>query len=142
MEPVNFRRLPCGAEASPEGGVHFRVWAPRRRRVEVVVEDGGRAEAFELRAEEEGHFSGRVARARAGTDYRFRLDGGAGPYSDPCSRFQPRGPHGPSRVVDPSAFRWTDGGWRGASLKGQVIYELHTGTFTPEGTWEAARREL
>ena len=142
MEPVNFRRLPCGAEASPEGGVHFRVWAPRRRRVEVVVEDGGRAEAFELRAEEEGHFSGRVARARAGTDYRFRLDGGAGPYSDPCSRFQPRGPHGPSRVVDPSAFRWTDADWRGATLRGQVVYEMHVGTFTPEGTWEAARREL
>ena len=142
MEPVNFRRLPCGAEASPEGGVHFRVWAPRRRRVEVVVEDGGRAEAFELRAEEEGHFSGRVARARAGTDYRFRLDGGAGPYSDPCSRFQPRGPHGPSRVVDPSAFRWTDADWRGAALRGQVVYEMHVGTFTPEGTWEAARREL
>jgi maltooligosyltrehalose trehalohydrolase len=140
LERAGGRRLPAGAETLPEGGVHFRVWAPRRRRVEVVFEAGG--ELFELRAEADGHFSALVAHARAGADYRFRLDGEEKLYPDPVSRFQPDGPHGPSRVVDPSAFRWTDGAWPGAGLKGQVVYELHVGTFTPEGTWEAARREL
>jgi maltooligosyltrehalose trehalohydrolase len=134
------RRLPAGAEVLPGGGVHFRVWAPRRRRVEVVFEDGHEAAA--LRAEDAGYFSAFVPHARAGADYRFRLDGEEKLYPDPASRFQPEGPHGPSRVVDPSAFRWTDAGWQGATLKGQVIYELHVGTFTPEGTWEAAQREL
>src|SRR6185436_8745817 len=60
----------------------------------------------------------------------------------PVSRFQPEGPHGPSRVVDPARFQWTDSQWRGVTLEGQVIYELHVGTFTREGTWGAARREL
>ncbi|MDQ3804958.1 MAG: malto-oligosyltrehalose trehalohydrolase [Acidobacteriota bacterium] len=141
-ESTNFRRLPVGAEVSPEGGVHFRVWAPRRRRVEVVVEVGERGEAVRLRAEGGGYFSAHTPQARAGTDYRYRLDGEEGLYPDPASRFQPRGPHGPSRVIDPALFRWTDGGWRGARLRGQVIYELHVGTFTREGTWGAAAREL
>ena len=135
------RRLPVGAEALPEGGVHFRVWAPRRARVEVVVEGEGAGAAFELEAEEGGYFSGLVERAGEGTLYRFRLDGGSA-YPDPASRFQPEGPHGASQVVDPARFRWTDDAWRGAGLKGQVVYELHVGAFTPEGTLAAATRQL
>ncbi|HVF67898.1 MAG TPA: malto-oligosyltrehalose trehalohydrolase [Pyrinomonadaceae bacterium] len=135
------RRLPVGAEALAGGGVHFRVWAPRRARVEVVIE-GERGSSFELEREDGGYFSAPVERAGVGTLYRFRLDGGDYLYPDPASRFQPRGPHGPSRVVGPSSFRWTDEGWKGASLKGQVIYELHAGAFTPEGTFAAAAREL
>ncbi len=133
------RRLPVGAEVQPGGGVHFRVWAPARRRVEVVTEGGP---AAVLEAEGGGYFSGLVRDARAGTRYRYRLDGGDQLYPDPASRFQPDGPHGPSEVVDPGAFTWADGGWRGVSLRGQVLYELHVGTFTPEGTWAAAAREL
>lgn len=135
------RRLPVGAEALAEGGVHFRVWAPRRRRVEVVLE-GDAGSAFELEREDEGYFSALVGRAVVGTLYRFRLDGEDYLYPDPASRFQPEGPHGPSRVVDPSSFLWTDKNWEGASLKGQVLYELHVGAFTPEGTFAAAAREL
>jgi maltooligosyltrehalose trehalohydrolase len=139
MQAVH-RRLPIGAELAPEGGVHFRVWAPRRRRVEVVIEGGGAP--VTLAAEAEGYFSGRVATARAGTRYRFRLDGGQA-FPDPASRAQPEGPHGPSEVVDPSRFRWTDEAWRGVTRPtGQVIYELHIGTFTREGTYAAAAREL
>src|SRR5919202_2316072 len=111
------RRLPVGAEALPLGGVHFRVWAPRRARVEVVFE-GDAASAFALGREEGGYFSALVERARAGALYRFRLDGEDYLYPAPASRFQPEGPHGPSRVVDPTAFLWTDEGWKGASLKG------------------------
>lgn len=134
------RRLPIGAEVRPSGGVHFRVWASRRRRVEVVLERETRA--VELEPERDGYFSGAIAEAAAGSLYRYRLDGGAELYPDPASRFQPDGPHGPSQVVDPSRFRWTDAGWRGAPLHGQVIYEMHIGTFTREGTWEAACREF
>jgi maltooligosyltrehalose trehalohydrolase len=135
------RRLPVGAEALAGGGAHFRVWAPRRARVEVVLE-GELGSAFELEREDGGYFSALVERAGEGALYRFRLDGEDYLYPDPASRFQPRGPHGPSRVVSPSSFRWTDEGWKGASLKGQVVYELHVGAFTREGTFAAAAREL
>ena len=131
------RRFPIGAELS-DAGVHFRVWAPCRRSVQVVFEDGPSAE---LEREPGGHFSGLVKEAREGSLYRFRLDGGDA-LPDPASRFQPEGPHGPSQVVDPKGFRWTDESWRGAELLGQVISEIHIGTFTREGTWNAARREL
>jgi maltooligosyltrehalose trehalohydrolase len=133
------RRLPVGAELADTGGVHFRVWAPRTRLVEVILEDGGSAVALD--PESGGYHGGAVEAATAGTRYRFRLDGGP-LLPDPASRFQPEGPHGPSRVVDPSTFSWTDGGWRGVRLTGQILYEMHVGTFTREGTWKAAAREL
>jgi maltooligosyltrehalose trehalohydrolase len=137
------RRLPVGAELVPDGGVHFRVWAPRRRRVEVVFEGGVYREGLALlESEQGGYFSGHDAAAAAGVRYRYRLDDDETLYPDPASRFQPDGPHGPSEVVDPSAFRWTDGAWQGAALKGQVLYELHVGTFTVEGSWAAAARQL
>ncbi|HEX8285545.1 MAG TPA: malto-oligosyltrehalose trehalohydrolase [Pyrinomonadaceae bacterium] len=135
------RRLPVGAEVLPEGGVNFRVWAPRRTRVEVIFEGVGVA-PHALEPEGDGYFSATVGRAGAGDLYRFRLDGDEYLYPDPASRFQPEGPHGPSRVVDPARFRWTDGEWKGATLKGQVVYEMHVGCFTPEGTLAAASGQL
>jgi maltooligosyltrehalose trehalohydrolase len=133
------RRVPVGAEVLPSGsGVHFRVWAPRRRAVDVVVENGG---AHALQREEGGYFSGTVAGLAAGARYKYRLDGGES-FPDPASRYQPDGPHGPSLVVDPGAYAWRDGERAGVSRPGQVLYELHVGTFTPEGTWDAARRQL
>ena len=136
------RRLPVGAEALPGGGVHFRVWAPRRRQVEVVVFGGGAPSAHGMEREEGGYFSALVEDLSEGALYRFRLDGGEYLYPDPASRFQPEGPHGHSRVVDPARFRWTDEGWRGAPLKGQVVYEMHVGAFTREGTLAAAAGHL
>lgn len=133
------RRLPVGAEPLAAGGTHFRVWAPRRRQVAVVLENGG---SFPLEPEIQGYFAGLVPAAQAGTRYRFRLDEDERLMPDPASRYQPEGPHGPSEVVDPQVFRWTDADWRGAGLAGQVIYEMHIGTFTPAGTWAAAQREL
>jgi maltooligosyltrehalose trehalohydrolase len=130
------RRLPIGAE--PHGdGTHFRVWAPRARTLNVQGATGG---ATSLKPEGNGYFSG-VAPLGPGACYRYRLDDEQS-YPDPGSRFQPEGPHGPSMVVDPEAFRWTDGQWRGVARPGQVIYEMHVGTFTREGTWQAAAREL
>ena len=131
------RRFPIGAEPTP-GGTSFRVWAPKRRSVEVVLESGA---AAPLDREPGGYFSGLVAAASAGSLYRYRLDGAAD-FPDPASRFQPTGPHGPSQVVDPMRFEWSDAAWRGLTLEGQIIYEMHVGTFTREGTWDAARREF
>jgi maltooligosyltrehalose trehalohydrolase len=136
------RTLPVGAEPSASG-VHFRVWAPLRRRVEVLLEEGGGrpSSSHVLMPEADGYHAGAVEGIGAGTRYRYRLDGGDA-FPDPASRFQPEGPHGPSEVVDPHAYRWRDSSWAGVTLPGQVIYELHVGTFTPEGTWGSAARQL
>ncbi|MFH0823398.1 MAG: malto-oligosyltrehalose trehalohydrolase [Pseudomonadota bacterium] len=141
------RRLPVGAEVQTTGGVHFRVWAPLRQEVQVVIEGGsspasGSKKSFELVREANGYFSGLVPEAGNGTLYRYRLDGPADIYPDPSSRFQPDGPHGPSEIVDPGLFRWTDQAWPGVSIDGRILYEMHIGTFTREGTWESAAREL
>ena len=133
------RRLPIGAEPQPDGGVHFRVWAPRCREVAVEIEG---LEPAVLQSEAEGYFSLRSPTARAGMRYRFRLDRGEMALPDPASRFQPDGPHGPSEIVDPETFAWTDDAWRGIARERLVIYEMHIGTFTPEGSWEAASAEL
>ena len=136
MKPAS-RRFPVGAEIL-SGGVHFRVWAPVRKTVEVVFDDGT---AVALNPERCGYFSGFAPDARAGSLYKFKIDGGE-LCPDPASRFQPAGPHGSSQVVDPSSFSWTDFNWPGVSLPRQVIYEMHIGTFTRDGTWSSAAREL
>lgn len=138
--PQTTRRFPIGAEFFPGSGCHFRVWAPAARRVEVVFEAGA-APATSLAPEPQGYFSGWVREARPGSRYRFRLDGGEA-LPDPASRLQPEGPHGPSEIVRHDAFPWTDQDWRGLQPRGQVLYELHVGTFTPEGTYAAAQEHL
>jgi maltooligosyltrehalose trehalohydrolase len=142
------RRLPIGAEPVPGGGVHFRVWAPIRRKVEVLLEKGpegtapGGGTIVPFQSEKNGYFSALVPEAGEGSYYRFRLDGSDRLLPDPASRFQPNGPFGASLVVLPETFEWSDGDWPGTRMAGQVIYEMHVGTFTQEGTWEAASREL
>jgi maltooligosyltrehalose trehalohydrolase len=131
------RRLPIGAEPVGRGRTHVRVWAPVANRVEVVVA----GVETPLSKERGGYFSG-VVEASAGMRYQLRLDTTDRLLPDPASRFQPEGPHGPSEIVDPFAFRWTDDNWKGAVLEQQVIYELHVGTFTKLGTWAAAAGEL
>lgn len=126
-----------GAEVLPEVGVRFRVWAPKARSVHVVVN----GKLSKLNAEGEGYFTGIVADAGAGDDYSYQLDGGP-PRPDPASRFQPDGPHGPSRVVDPGSYEWKDAGWQGISAAYPVIYELHVGTFSGPGTWAGAEEKL
>jgi maltooligosyltrehalose trehalohydrolase len=118
------RRYPHGAEIA-EGGTSFRVWGPERSSVAVVIETDGE---HELEREDEGYFAAIVPGVGAGARYRLRLDGGDELLADPASRWQPEGPDGPSVVVDPHRFRWSDSGWRGLGRKGQVIYEKHVGT--------------
>jgi maltooligosyltrehalose trehalohydrolase len=128
------RRRPIGAEVLGEG-VDFRVWAPDHHDVAVVIGDGDIA----LDSEGNGYFRGIVRDARAGTRYRFRLDRERESFPDPASRFQLLGPHGPSVVVDPGRYQWRE---RNPQIDDRVIYEMHIGTFTREGTWAAATRQL
>ena len=132
------RRLPCGAEIV-DGGVHARVWAPACKRVDVVLD--GSEQRHPLEREADGHYSGVIEDAGVGTQYRFLLDGER-LRADPCSRFQPDGPHGVSEVVDPAAFNWSDTGWHGIGRDGQIIYEMHVGTFTPGRTWQSAAEQF
>lgn len=137
--------MPVGAEPSDDrSGAWFRVWAPRRKSVEVVIEGAG-ADAVvgvALAPEADGYFSGHVRDPSPGALYRYRLDGGERLFPDPASRFQPQGPHGPSELVDPARFRWTDERWPGITPAGLALYEMHVGTFTREGTWQAAAERL
>jgi maltooligosyltrehalose trehalohydrolase len=130
--------LPGPLGAVPErGGVTFRVWAPDARSVEIVAAD----RRVPLRREARGFHTVHVPGLAAGDRYRFSLDGGV-PLPDPASRSQPEGVHGPSEIVDPGLFPWSDGAWRGPRLEDLVLYELHVGTFTPEGTFAAATARL
>ena len=104
-----------------------------------MIDGGGRR--WSLEPEPDGHFGGELEGAAVGDRYWFELDGRLR-RPDPASRYQPDGPHGPSEIVDPAAFAWTDAGWAGVRPEGQVVYEMHVGTFTPEGTWSAARAQL
>jgi maltooligosyltrehalose trehalohydrolase len=121
-------------------GVRFRVWAPERHEVTLVVEGPGRAEITCAR-QRDGFFETHVPDLPAGARYWYRLDD-RGPFPDPASRFQPDGVHGPSAVVDPSAFQWAHAGWKGRRADDLVIYELHVGTFSPAGTFAGAQEFL
>src|SRR5690606_27077988 len=92
-----------------EGGVLFRLWSPGTRRLDVVIEGGG---VYAMQEAEDGYFQAFVSAAAAGTRYRIRINEDQ-EFPDPFSRFQPEGVHGPSMVVDPSQYRWSDGGWAG-----------------------------
>jgi maltooligosyltrehalose trehalohydrolase len=141
MSRAAARRLPVGAEVQPDGSTHFRVWAPLPAAVALVIEgpEGGGRDV-PLAGERHGYYSASVPGVSAGTRYRYRVDGEL--LADPASRAQPDGPFGPSQVVDPGQFSWTDSTWSGVTLPGQIIYEMHIGTFTPGGTWRAAAERL
>jgi maltooligosyltrehalose trehalohydrolase len=121
-------------------GVRFRVWAPDAKALRVIFERPGR-EAASLERFADGTFGALVAGAKAGDRYRYEIDGGSA-FPDPASRFQPEGVHGPSEIVDPQRFTWGDSRWTGIPRSDLVLYELHVGTFTPEGTFAAAAERL
>jgi maltooligosyltrehalose trehalohydrolase len=126
--------------------VRFSVYASRRERVDVeIVGVEGPSRTWPLAVAdgpEADVWSGVVPDVGPGARYRYMLAGEPEALPDPCSRYQPEGPFGPSEVVDPGAFAWTDEGFPGVPARGRVIYELHVGTFTAGGTWESARARL
>ena len=133
--------LERGATLCGDGSVRFRVWAPHAESLRVRVRTGPAAGTYAMTAGSDGVHEATVAGVGAGADYVYvSADGRELP--DPVSRWQPDGVHGPSRVVDPAAYAWRDASWRGIPLADYAIYELHVGTFTPEGTFDAAIREL
>jgi maltooligosyltrehalose trehalohydrolase len=125
-----------GAVPFPDGAVELTVWAPNARSLAVDTAEGSHA----LIRGDDGTFTGRFP-GRHGDEYFLRLDGET-LYPDPCSRAQPYGVRGASAVVDPSRFAWTDAGWVAPVLDELIVYELHIGTFTDEGTFDAAIARL
>ncbi|WP_042444212.1 malto-oligosyltrehalose trehalohydrolase [Azospirillum sp. B510] len=145
--PVDERRrrhpMPFGAEVQADGSVRFSLWAPSVASVLLSLDDGGQPVAMEGQGGDGGGDGGggwfglTTARAQAGSRYRFVLpDGLAVP--DPASRFQPDDVHGTSEVIDPGVHAWTDAAWTGRPWHETVLYELHVGSFTPEGTFLSA----
>lgn len=137
-------QVPSARPAAPPPGAHvengrttFRLWAPDAQVVDLLIE-GQPPLAMPLAA---NGYRERTVDVGAGARYRYRLDNGEA-RPDIASRFQPEGPHGPSVVVDPSTFTWTDADWPGLTPPGLVVYEMHVGTFTREGTWRAAAEHL
>ncbi|MEA3192329.1 MAG: maltooligosyltrehalose trehalohydrolase [Betaproteobacteria bacterium] len=125
---------PFGAEITPEG-VRFRLWAPKARSVDVHLKT-----FLPMQSIGDGWFECLTPEAKAGTLYRYRIDG-EHLVPDPASRFQPQDVDGPSEVIDPAAFRWKES-WKGRPWREAVIYELHVGTFTPEGTYAGVVHKL
>ncbi|HKY02181.1 MAG TPA: alpha-amylase family glycosyl hydrolase, partial [Burkholderiales bacterium] len=131
--------MPFGAQVLENGGTRFRLWAPSAQRIDLLLQGETRAELPMRNID--GWFETVVSNVGAGTRYAYRVDGGLS-VPDPASRNNPQDVHGPSEVVDPTAFDWSDVEWRGRPWEEAVIYELHVGTFTPEGTYAAAERRL
>ncbi|HEV2073277.1 MAG TPA: alpha-amylase family glycosyl hydrolase, partial [Thermomicrobiales bacterium] len=124
-----------------DGGVRFSVWAPNAETVDLELLENNLSRTVQMTGDADGRFETLVPDIGAGARYLYRLDGGDG-RPDPYSRFQPEGVHGPSEVVDPHRFTWTDSEWRGITPEGIVVYELHIGTMTPGGTFLSLIDEL
>ncbi len=134
-------RLPFGAEIMPDGSVRFRLWAPAARRVELMLYEGSGARPIGMRPAQAGWFELVTPAAHAGTLYRYRIDGSL-EAPDPASRFNPQDVSGPSEVINPEAFEWTDGEWRAREWHEAVLYELHVGTFSETGTFAGVEGRL
>jgi maltooligosyltrehalose trehalohydrolase len=130
------RRRACGAFGDNGGDVFWRVWSPRAERVELVLLNGSQRRAQPMQREEHGFFHCRIPDVPERQRYAYRLHNGP-ERPDPCSLWQPDGVHNPSAVVRPERFVWSDQDWKGVPREDLVFYELHVGTFTPEGTFES-----
>jgi maltooligosyltrehalose trehalohydrolase len=132
--------MPFGAEVREDGSVRFRVWAPKASRVDLCLESTEK-DALPLAKLESGWFELITREAGPGAHYRFQIDDEV-QVPDPASRFQPHDVHGPSEVIDPDQFDWTDDQWHGRPWEEAVIYELHVGAFSTEGTFHAVEQKL
>lgn len=133
--------MPFGAELRADGQVRFRLWAPAAAGVALCLEQDGTAAELPMTALRHGWFECVTDRAQAGSRYRFRLDDGMR-VPDPASRFNPDDVHGASEVIDPGAYAWMDSAWQGRCWEETVLYELHVGAFSTEGTYAGVQRRL
>jgi 1,4-alpha-glucan branching enzyme/maltooligosyltrehalose trehalohydrolase len=136
-----YHYMPFGAELTAKDTVRFRLWAPAAREVELCLESEQKVAFLTMVAQDDGWFELETKRATAGSLYRYRIDGGV-QVPDPASRFQPQDVHGPSEVINPASFQWQDQKWNGRPWEEAVIYEVHVGTFTSEGTFRALEARL
>lgn len=127
----------CGALGQSDGSVRWRVWAPKASKVDLVLGKGERCRHYPMQREERGFFHHALHDVLEGQRYAYRLDGGP-ERPDPCSLWQPEGVHRHSAVLWPERLPWSHQGWKGIPREDLVFYELHVGTFTPEGTFQAA----
>jgi maltooligosyltrehalose trehalohydrolase len=134
-------RMPFGAELLEGGGVRFRLWAPAMAQVRLEWSRDGARQAAAMARDDAGWHEAVIAEAAAGDRYRYVLPDGLR-VPDPASRRNPEDVHGPSEVVDPNAYAWTDAAWKGRPWREAVISEIHIGTFTPEGSFAAAQARL
>src|SRR5690606_8758634 len=142
----NIRNFPVGAEITGNGEVSLRVWAPNHKKIEAALikkeeNDFKLDSLIEMLPESEGFFSITTTQVKKNSLYKFKIDD-KDLFPDPASRFQPFGPHGPSQVIDSRDYRWRCSDWKGIKLNGQILYEMHFGTFTKEGTYLAAINKL
>lgn len=132
--------MPFGAELLDADSTRFRLWAPSAKSVELVLADTKGTRKFAMSATDDG-WREVVTHAPAGARYRYRIDGKL-EVPDPASRYNPEDVHGPSEVIDPRAYDWSDEQWRGRPWTEAVIYELHAGAFSPDGTFAGIERRL
>ena len=132
--------MPFGAELT-DHGTRFRLWAPGAERVSLWIRTGGRTRELTLSSDGRGWFESVLPDAGPGTRYRYLINDDMW-VPDPASRYQPDDVHGASMIVDPSAYRWQHNDWRGRPWEETVLYELHVGTFSPEGTFDGVRKRL
>ncbi len=133
--------LELGAHVLGRQGASFKVWAPFCSQVEVKLLQGKHSLLTRMKKDPEGYFHAKVKEARPGDRYFYRLNG-KDDRPDPVSRFQPDGVHGPSCIIDPDGFKWTDPKWKRIPLSQAIFYELHIGTFTSAGTFKAAIKKI
>jgi malto-oligosyltrehalose trehalohydrolase len=131
--------MPFGAELQDDGAVRFRLWAPGQAAVGLALEN--EPQILPMTRLEDGFFAVTTDAARAGSRYRFQLEDGLR-VPDPASRHQPEDVHGPSEVIDPCSYVWQQPAWRGRPWHETVLYELHVGAFTEQGTFDGVRRKL
>ena len=133
--------MPFGPRRLPDGRTQFRLWAPAQKAPRLQLSDGRTEHLLTMQAGEAGWFAVTAETALPGQTYRFRLDDGLC-VPDPASRFQPADIHGPSELLDPAAYRWQHADWRGRPWEEVVLYELHVGSFSPEGSYEGVIQRL
>jgi 1,4-alpha-glucan branching enzyme/maltooligosyltrehalose trehalohydrolase len=133
--------MPFGAQITTAGTVRFQLWAPAAERVSLQLETPSGSESLDMRREAQGWFGLETRRAVPGMHYRFRCDQGPA-VPDPASRYQPQDVHGASEIIDPAAWQWRDRGWPGRPWEEAIFYELHVGTFSPEGTFAGVAERL
>jgi maltooligosyltrehalose trehalohydrolase len=139
-EQAEVWQLEFGALPQADGSTRFRVWAPKAKSLAVKI-FGQEERTISLERTEQDVFEAVALETGAGADYKFIIDDER-ERPDPVSRWQAQGVHGPSRIVDPNEFSWTDAEWKGLPLKELIIYELHVGTFTAEGSFQSVTEKL